>query len=119
MQRAINIILIVLIIAAAGVLAYYVIQPEPESQAGLAPVGFAGSGGLSANAVRNQEFIELLRDLNQTSIGRTFFDTDIFKSLREFGRPLAPQPKGRVNPFAPLGVGNVTQTAPPAGVEGQ
>lgn len=108
MQRSINIILIVLIIVAAGVLAYYLIQPEPESQLGLAPAGFAGAGGVSDSALRNQEFIDLLRDLKQTNIERSFFDTTLFQSLREFGRPLAPQPKGRTNPFAPLGQGNIS-----------
>jgi len=107
MQRTINIILIILIIIALGVLAYYVTRPEPEPQAGLAPSGFADESGVTASALRNQEFIQLLRDLNKTSIERSFFDSQIFQSLREFGRELTPQPKGRSNPFAAFGIGNI------------
>lgn len=108
MRRAINIILIILIIIAVFVLGYYLLQPEPESAAGLSPAGFTSSAGITSDAIRSQAFIDLLRDLKQTNIERSFFDTPTFQSLREFGRPLNSQPKGRSNPFAPFGTGNLS-----------
>ncbi|MDP3988747.1 MAG: hypothetical protein Q8P93_00720 [bacterium] len=107
MQRTINIVLIVLIIVAIGVLGYYMVQPDSEPQTGLVAAGFSTGDGITAAAIHNQEFIQLLQNLKNTKIERSFFETSVFKSLREFGRPLDEQPKGRSNPFAEFGVGNV------------
>ena len=54
-------------------------------------------------AERSDEILDLLRDLKRLSFDETLFSDPRFRNLVDFGVELLPEPKGRRNPFAPLG----------------
>lgn len=50
------------------------------------------------------EMLALLEQINSIGLDTSFFDDPVFGSLVDFGQELNPQPVGRPNPFAPIGV---------------
>jgi len=50
-----------------------------------------------------REIISLLLELRAIKLDSELFESNVFKSLKDFGVVLEPEPVGRVNPFAPLG----------------
>jgi hypothetical protein len=50
----------------------------------------------------DQQLIALLLTLHGIKLDAALFDDDRFKSLRDFGQELVPEPVGRPNPFEPL-----------------
>jgi len=51
-----------------------------------------------------REILALLVDLKSIKLDGSIFDQKSFKTLEDFSLPIDPEPKGRVNPFAPIGV---------------
>lgn len=47
--------------------------------------------------------LEMLNRLTALKLDRSFFDSPLFRSLQDFGVEVVPEPKGRPNPFAPIG----------------
>lgn len=67
---------------------------------------FSGSTILAQEGIENvqgKEILNLLADLRNISLDGTIFSDPVFRSLEDFSREIQPQPKGRQNPFAPLG----------------
>lgn len=72
----------------------------------------------------DKEILTLLGDLHSLVLDNSIFSSSAFKSLEDFSLPVEDEPKGRSNPFAPIGVNVVTpplplkdgetQTTPPA-----
>lgn len=50
-----------------------------------------------------QELLATLLELRSIQFNDNVFRDQAFRSLRDYGQPLTPQPVGRNNPFAPLG----------------
>lgn len=48
-----------------------------------------------------QDVVLILNQLKSISIDETIFNDPAFTALTDFHRDIAPQPKGRSNPFAP------------------
>lgn len=46
---------------------------------------------------------QLLSSIRSISIDESFFSDPVFQSLQDFTTPIAPEPQGRQNPFAPIG----------------
>lgn len=61
---------------------------------------------ISGNVV-GREIINLLDELQEISLSRDIFNDPAFRSLIDFEQDILPEPIGRSNPFAPIGVGNV------------
>lgn len=53
----------------------------------------------------SQEVLETLLALRAISLDGTIFQNPAFQSLQDFSTEIVPEPVGRPNPFAPLGVG--------------
>ncbi len=59
----------------------------------------------------NKEFLRLLNNLKRLNLSGQLFERVIFQDLRDFSVKLTPEPQGRPNPFAPLGVGGPFSTS--------
>jgi hypothetical protein len=68
-----------------------------------------GPAGLSANP-QEADLVQTLLALRAVSLSGTIFNDPAFMSLRDFGTQIIPEPVGRQNPFAPLGVSGATTT---------
>ena len=53
-----------------------------------------------------RELLGLLIELKEVELDNTIFSDPAFRSLEDFSQELVPLPVGRINPFAPFGVGN-------------
>lgn len=78
---------------------------EESLSTGLAPQGFASRSEASAKAA---EFLDVLESVRGIEFDTTVFTRPAFESLEDFSVTLIAKPKGRINPFAPIGVGNIT-----------
>lgn len=58
----------------------------------------------AAIGASEQEILSLLRRLKSISLQTELFESNAFRSLEDFGVTLEPQPIGRSNPFAPIGI---------------
>jgi len=74
---------------------------------GLVPAGFLSTDGTKSGSA---EFLEALESVQGIKFSTDVFSRPAFKTLQDFSVTLIAKPKGRVNPFAPLGVGNITST---------
>lgn len=79
-------------------IAYSFIKPDGNT-ATPAVVSEAPIAELSAS----RDIIALLVDLKAIKIQKDFFGDPIFRSLQDFSTPVPDEPRGRVNPFAPVG----------------
>lgn len=67
-----------------------------------------------ANGV-DSDVVAILLQLRAVSLAGTIFTDPVFRSLQDFGSEIVPEPVGRQNPFAPLGVvGTSTPPTQPA-----
>lgn len=57
----------------------------------------------SVAATEGREILDLLNDLQNLSLDETIFTDPVFLSLQDFSQELSPEPKGRPDPFAPIG----------------
>ncbi len=64
-------------------------------------------GSSSGTATRAEDpktkVVEMLGRLSELKLERGFFDSPLFKTLQDFGIEVVVEPKGRPNPFAPIG----------------
>ncbi len=50
----------------------------------------------------NQEFLRILKSLENVGLDKSIFSKEAFLSLVDFSLQLGTQPKGRFNPFRPI-----------------
>ncbi len=112
-------IIYIAVLILVGLVAYnYFFKPEinvdPVTSEGVSPAG---------ELAVDKEILTLLGDLHSLVLDNSIFNSSAFKSLEDFSLPVEDEPKGRSNPFAPIGVniappepakGGESQTAPPA-----
>lgn len=60
-----------------------------------------------ADAIIGQDLLVVLSRLKATRLETSIFSDQAFQSLIDWSVAIAPQPQGRRNPFAPIGVGGV------------
>jgi len=58
----------------------------------------------SGTASAEREILSLLLELRSLNLNSDLFQSNVFRSFKDFGVVLQPQPVGRSNPFAPIGV---------------
>jgi len=51
-----------------------------------------------------REILALLSDLKSLQLNNDIFSNKAFRSLEDFSLPISSEPKGRNNPFAPIGI---------------
>lgn len=81
-----------------------------NASSGTPPQGVAVDSTFSAPDADVQGVLTILNQLKAVSIDETIFSDPAFMALTDYHRNIAPQPKGRPNPFLP-GEG-VKTTAP-------
>ncbi len=85
-----------------AVFAYaHAFQNETQAQEPLIALDTTSSGG--GTNQQGQEILALLADLKKVRLDESIFSDPKFQELQDFSMELNPEPKGRPNPFAPLG----------------
>lgn len=89
-----------------GFILVYIFYPGKKDSASDKNVAVVPSDStifnMSAADSEIQEIINILRDLKSAEIDTGFFETKTFKTMIDNSVELAPEPAGRLNPFAPL-----------------
>lgn len=65
--------------------------------------GIVSLQAVDAQFAAGREIIALLTDLKALKLNGDIFQSNAFRSLEDFSLPVAPEPQGRQNPFAPIG----------------
>jgi len=61
------------------------------------------SSGPDQQPKAGREILSLLVDLKEIDLNAELFQSNSFRNLNDFSTPIPPEPKGRPNPFAPIG----------------
>lgn len=70
----------------------------------LANGGIVSVPATDAQFTAGREIVALLTDLKALKLKDDVFQNNVFRSLEDFSLPVAPEPQGRQNPFAPIGL---------------
>jgi hypothetical protein len=74
----------------------------------------SGTASSTASA-ENQSVINMVSEINAVSIDPQVFSSPLFTNLNDFDVPPTPEPQGRPNPFADIGVNSSASTQNIAG----
>lgn len=69
------------------------------------PALTSNTSGATTADLAEQELLSILLRLREINLDATVFEDELFRSLQDFSQELRPEPVGRNNPFAPIGVG--------------
>jgi hypothetical protein len=97
MKKYKNIILIIIIFAIAFI-GYTLLFGKDRNEAVLS------SESTGEMSVVEGDLVSLLIELRSVKLDDSIFSNPAFRSLRDFSQELVPEPVGRRNPFAPLGI---------------
>lgn len=102
-----KVIIPLVVIGVLGYFGFVLFIAEPVSSE-LEVVESTTSGG----STTGEEIIVLINKLRNSSMDQTIFSSEAFLKLKDFGIVLSPEPQGRSNPFASIGVesGSVATT---------
>ncbi|QQR82874.1 hypothetical protein IPJ70_02075 [Candidatus Campbellbacteria bacterium] len=81
---------------------YMVFKPKAEAPLSATTTAAAALSG------QDSELLALLSQLNAIKLNGAFFTDQLFLSLTDFSVNLAPEPRQRPNPFAPIGSDGVS-----------
>jgi hypothetical protein len=117
-KNIINILIIVLLVGV-GVIGYFYFfggEAETNDQLGLQQLTTDGASNVvGGDRSEASEFVILLNNLRSVDLKSSIFSNPAFAGdLQDFTTPLPDRQKGRSNPFAPLGTGNINTTPIPA-----
>ena len=119
MQRKM-LVLGVAVIAAAAL--WYGMSQSSAPETTIVTSSAAGTSNTPGGVVTpgpvdkdTQQILEILLALRAVKLDETLFSNQAFISLKDFSTPIVPEPVGRPDPFAPLGVGGPISTTGPAG----
>ncbi|HEY4493082.1 MAG TPA: hypothetical protein VJB98_00450 [Candidatus Paceibacterota bacterium] len=93
------IILVVVVVLIAG--AVYVLGGKSSD---VPADGLVRENFDSVNSGENQEFLRVLKNLENVSLDGSILTTEAFMSLVDFSLQLNPEPTGRANPFRPIDI---------------
>jgi hypothetical protein len=97
-----NLIAAVIVILLAGLGIYmFMLQGAPAPTSALVPEGNVSAQG---TAFSGRDFLRTLVNLQSLKLNDAIFSSAVFTSLIDFSVPLQPEPKGRANPFLPIGL---------------
>ena len=106
-----GIIIIIVLVAAFLAYRFFFLKSDPAPE-GLNSLDFSTENGTAAT----DEFIALINELQNVKLKTELFSNPAYRALKNFSKPLIPEPKGRPNPFLPISavIGSVstsTQTS--------
>ena len=90
-----NLIIVVVLIVLVAVAAYFYVGRDQSGDTLL--VGVQGE-----NPAVDGDLLSALRELKKLKLDQEIFKNPAWLSLSDFSQTLAPQEKGRINPFAPF-----------------
>lgn len=89
-----------------GVVWYFFLSSNPPVEEELLEVT-----EVSQESEAEREIVETLLTLQAITLSATIFSDPVFAVLKDFGTEIAPEPTGRVNPFAPRESGSTPPTS--------
>ena len=95
----IGIVVIVLLFLAYS---QFIAKKSATSDSALVPVQ-AATNGANQNGGAGREFVIQLLAIQSIHFNTELFGDPAYTYLHDFSRPIIDQPKGRPNPFAPIG----------------
>ena|SRR3989344_5185882 len=102
-ERHKNIVLFAAIFASL-VLIYVVFFRGSSTPEGTTEVGTLRVTEISEGTGVGDQLVAMLIKLQSLKLDTKVFKDPAFRSLNDFGREIPPEPVGRINPFAPIGV---------------
>lgn len=102
LKNNIIIAIIALILLSAGGF-YYISRTDQDSEDLL--VSESVENGV------DRELLATLLELKSLKFDRALFESNVFKSLKDFSRQIPDEPAGRPNPFAPVGTDKAKSAA--------
>ena len=95
-------IIIGAVVVIVGLIAwrFFVVSPPEEALEGIS----------TSRQTVGRELLVLLSTLRSLTLEDQVLNDPEFMSLRDSSVPIEPNPLGRRNPFAPIGIGNVEDT---------
>lgn len=91
-----NIVIAFLALIAVSAFGAFYLMREPEDD-GLLSVEMAGGAGVSS------ELLTTLIELKSLRFNTSVLESPALNTLKDFSREIPQEPKGRPNPFAPVG----------------
>jgi len=102
-----SLLIAVAILGAVGFGAYaYINRGAPEATDDLIVIDTSGATGVDG------DLLQALQQLRVIKLDTTIFGEPLFRSFLDFGTEITPQPRGRQNPFAPVGSTSVAPAGP-------
>lgn len=77
---------------------------KPDASDPTTPTVSSSVAAPTGDLTASRDIIALLVDLRAIKIQPDFFSDPALRSLEDFSVPLVDEPRGRANPFAPIGV---------------
>lgn len=107
---------IAVVFTAAAFLVYsqFFTADPAERKEVLSKISVAGGVSGTTEDAMVTEFLLVLNRLKKIKVDSDFFNDPAFKYLKDFSVPLGSEPKGRPNPFAPLGEQKTDGSSVPA-----
>jgi hypothetical protein len=91
------------ILVFAAAISSHVFQNETQAQEPLVVPDTASSLGGEGTNQAGREILALLADMKSVRLDESIFSDPMFQSLQDISVELIAEPKGRPNPFAPIG----------------
>ncbi len=99
-MNSIGKIVAVLVVVFLGLAGYQYLKKEQAPTASVG--GIVTENFDSTSSGDNQEFLRVLKNLENVSLDGEFLTSAAFMNLRDFSVELQDQPRGRSNPFRPI-----------------
>lgn len=91
-----NSLIALTVLAIVGLAGYFYAARDRTDDSLLTGVSTAEGNAIDGDLLRT------LGKLKKLNLDDSIFKNESWQSLRDFGRTLSPEPRGRANPFAPL-----------------
>ncbi len=102
-----KVVIVVVVIVIAFVLYAYLFKNEKKND-----ITSFNPNSINANQPgAGKDIIVLLSDLKSIKLNDDIFSNPSFKKLVDFSLPISSEPKGRNNPFAPIGIDDMIFSA--------
>lgn len=98
-----KIIIAVVVIGIIFIVYSIFFKGDPEIEALL-----KNEGQISTADVLGADIIKAINEISSLDLDRSIFNDPVLKSLVDHSTEIQPEPKGRKNPFAPIGSAGLT-----------
>ena len=90
-------VIVIVVLATVMLLGWYSLTSTKNNE--LETVSTEANQQLDAASAK---FLESLNELNSIVLDTTVFQSPAYSQLKDFARPIMPEPQGRANPFADI-----------------